>query len=88
MPSIGVTDRIAVIAPDGTPRRGAPLPRVVFGPTCDSLDRLPGDTPLPADLAEGDYVLFHGMGAYSAAIATCINGFGASARHLVLALSA
>lgn len=88
LPVIGATDRIAALSPEGQPRKGAPQPRLVFGPTCDSLDRLPGDTALPADLAEGDYLLVQGMGAYAAAIATRFNGFGATARHLVLDLGA
>ncbi len=73
---IGPTDRVEVVSEDGVPRRGAPRPRVAFGPTCDSLDRLPAPLSLPGDLAEGDYVLFHGMGAYSLAIATAFNGYG------------
>ena len=67
-----------VIAPDGTPRGGAPRPQVVYGPTCDSLDRLPDPLMLPADTAEGDFVLFSAMGAYSLALATRFNGFGPS----------
>lgn len=70
------TDRIAVHAADGTWRSGPAQPRAVLGPTCDSLDRLPGEVALPGDIAEGDYVLFHGMGAYSLAIATGFNGYG------------
>lgn len=69
-------DRIRVLAPDGRRRTGAPAPRVVFGPTCDSLDRLPEPLALPGDIAEGDYVLFDGMGAYSQSIATRFNGYG------------
>ena len=88
LPVMGGTDRIATLSAEGRPRTGAPQPRLVFGPTCDSLDRLPGDTTLPADLAEGDYLLVQGMGAYAAAIATRFNGFGATARHLVLDLGA
>ncbi|SDO44447.1 ornithine decarboxylase [Lutimaribacter pacificus] len=71
-------DRVQVIAPDGTPRGGAPRPQVVYGPTCDSLDRLPDPLMLPADTAEGDFVLFSAMGAYSLALATRFNGFGPS----------
>lgn len=71
-------DRVRVVAPDGAPRRGDPAPRIVFGPTCDSLDRLPDPVGLPRDLAEGDYVLFDGMGAYSLALATRFNGYGPS----------
>ena len=67
---------ITVLAPDGTPRRGATMARTVFGPTCDSLDQLPGTLDLPADLGEGDYVLFHGMGAYGGVTATRFNGYG------------
>jgi len=58
----------------------------VFGPTCDSVDRLPGDVALPGDIAEGDHVLFQGMGAYSAATNTRFNGFGALTIATVLAL--
>jgi ornithine decarboxylase len=76
MPVMGVTDRIVVLDPSGR-RRGAPgRPRTVFGPTCDSLDRLPGEVVLPADTDEGDYVLFHGLGAYSTATLTRFNGYG------------
>lgn len=69
-------DRVQVYAPDGTPRQSAGIKRVAFGPTCDSLDRLPEQIAFPADTTEGDYVLFSGMGAYSLAIATRFNGYG------------
>jgi len=86
MLSLPMTDRLEVLSPEGLPRTGAPVPRTVFGPTCDSLDRLPGHPALPADLAEGDAVLVRGMGAYSGVTATRFNGFGALAmvtvRHL------
>ena len=71
-------DRVQVFAPDGTPRRGASCPQVLYGPTCDSIDRLPDPLSLPADMAEGDFVLFSGMGAYSLALATRFNGYGPS----------
>lgn len=73
---IGPTDRVRVVAPDGTPRAGAGLERVVYGPTCDSLDRLPARLALPEAMAEGDYLLISGMGAYSLAIGTRFNGYG------------
>jgi ornithine decarboxylase len=73
---IGIIDRIAVISEDGKPRTGAILPRICFGPTCDSVDRLPGDVPFPDDIAEGDYVIMHGMGAYSTVTNSRFNGFG------------
>lgn len=75
-PTIGNVDRIEVVSPAG-PRVADPSERVVFGPTCDSLDRLPGTLALPADLAEGDWLLFHGLGAYSSATVTRFNGYGA-----------
>jgi ornithine decarboxylase len=86
LPMIGVIDRIEVIAPDGQPRSGAPMGRIVFGPTCDSVDRLPGEVALPEDMAEDDYVVFHGLGAYSMATNTRFNGFGDLGLVTVLAL--
>jgi ornithine decarboxylase len=74
---LGPSARITALAPDGQPRRGAGRPVTVFGPTCDSLDRLSETVLLPADLAEGDYLLFHACGAYSTALATRFNGYGA-----------
>jgi ornithine decarboxylase len=48
----------------------------IFGPTCDSLDCLPGTVDLPSDVAEGDYLLIGGLGAYGQAMATGFNGYG------------
>ncbi|MBV0911364.1 type III PLP-dependent enzyme [Anianabacter salinae] len=73
---IGPSDRIRALAPDGTERTGDTALRPVFGPTCDSLDRLPGLVALPETLGEGDYVIFDGIGAYGTAIATRFNGYG------------
>src|SRR3990167_8647408 len=61
-------------------------PRICFGPTCDSVDRLPGDGPFPADIAEGDFVIFHGMGAYSTVTNSRFNGFGELGMVTVLSL--
>lgn len=77
--------RVRVIAPDGRARRGPTRPRVVFGPTCDSLDRLPEPLDLPGDLAEGDYVLFDGMGAYAGSLSTGFNGYGPEGPVMVAA---
>lgn len=57
---------------------GELCPWRVFGPTCDSLDQLPGTLCLPKDLAEDDYVLFQGLGAYSLVTGTGFNGYGRS----------
>jgi len=76
---IAAHDRVRVLTADGAPRAGASRLRVVFGPTCDSIDRLPAPLALPADLGEEDYVIFAGMGAYGSAIATRFNGYGPQA---------
>ena len=86
LPLIGVIDRVQVMSPEGELRTGAPLPRIVFGPTCDSVDRLPGEVSLPSDIAEGDYVIVQGMGAYSTVTNTRFNGFGELAMATVLSL--
>jgi len=83
----GLNLRVRFISADGTPRTGLPQARPVFGPTCDSLDRLPDGLALPDDLAEGDYVLFDGMGAYSLSLSTGFNGYGIHDIETVLRLS-
>jgi len=86
LPLIGVIDRIEVLSPEGEKRTGAPQGRIVFGPTCDSVDRLPGEVPLPSDIAEGDYVIVQGMGAYSVVTNSRFNGFGELGLATVLSL--
>jgi ornithine decarboxylase len=76
-PTIGMPGRILAMAPDGTVRTGAPIARPVFGPTCDSVDRLPEGWALPDDIEEGDVLLLASMGAYSTVTNTRFNGFGA-----------
>jgi ornithine decarboxylase len=51
----------------------------VFGPTCDPVDRLKGEIPLPAGIRCGDYLEFGLLGAYSSATSTAFNGFDSSA---------
>ncbi|GKY87172.1 type III PLP-dependent enzyme [Sinisalibacter aestuarii] len=75
-PLMGAVERLRVVAPDGGLRGGAPVARVLYGPTCDSVDRLPDPVALPGKIAEGDYILFDGMGAYSTVTATRFNGYG------------
>ena len=86
LPMIGMIDRIEVMDIDGHKRKGEIQPRIVFGPTCDSVDRLPGEVALPADLTEGDYVIVQGMGAYSTVTNTRFNGFGELMLATVLSL--
>lgn len=47
-----------------------------YGPTCDSLDHMPGPFWLPEDVSEGDYVEIGMLGAYGVAMTTNFNGFG------------
>jgi ornithine decarboxylase len=51
-------------------------PFQLYGPTCDSLDHMPGPFWLPEDIAEGDHVEIGMLGAYGVAMATGFNGFG------------
>jgi len=48
---------------------------VLFGPTCDSADRMPGPWRLPEDVAEGDWIEIGQLGAYGTALRTAFNGF-------------
>ncbi len=47
-----------------------------YGPTCDSIDVMPGPFWLPEDIAEGDYIEVGMLGAYGTAMGTRFNGFG------------
>ena len=55
----------------------------LFGPTCDSMDAIPGPFELPADIAEGDIIEIGMLGAYGTALATDFNGFGTVERVTV-----
>jgi ornithine decarboxylase len=46
-----------------------------YGPTCDSADVMHGPFPLPADIAEGDWIEIGQLGAYGACLRTAFNGF-------------
>jgi ornithine decarboxylase len=47
----------------------------LFGPTCDSADRMDGPFLLPGDVREGDRIEVGQLGAYGAALRTAFNGF-------------
>jgi ornithine decarboxylase len=47
-----------------------------YGPTCDSIDHMPGPFWLPEDPQEGDYIEIGMMGAYGVAMSSRFNGFG------------
>ncbi|WP_018632305.1 type III PLP-dependent enzyme [Neomegalonema perideroedes] len=82
-PILKILPRRRVISAEGVERSGAPQPFTVFGPTCDSLDRMPGAPLLPADVEEGDFVIFEGLGAYGSATTTRFNGYEAAGYALV-----
>ena len=84
---MGLPGRVCVVAGNGVHRSAKATPRVVFGPTCDSLDRLPDGLPLAQDAQVGDYVLIPGLGAYSSAMSTQFNGYGLSDIATVIELS-
>jgi len=58
-----------------TERSGPDVPWHVAGPTCDSVDVILRDEPLPSDLQEGDFIYLRNAGAYTTAYASEFNGF-------------
>jgi ornithine decarboxylase len=58
-----------------TERSGPEIPWHVAGPTCDSVDVVLRDEPLPSDLQEGDFIYIRNAGAYTTAYASEFNGF-------------
>jgi ornithine decarboxylase len=65
--------RSPLLPPVG-PEDGALFKTTLFGPTCDGLDTVARDVPLPR-LRNGDWVLFPRFGAYTIAGAVNFNGF-------------
>jgi ornithine decarboxylase len=58
-----------------TDRSGPDVPWTVGGPTCDSVDIVMREEPLPSDLQEGDFIYLRNAGAYTTAYASQFNGF-------------
>ena len=73
--------QLTVRAPDGEDDLA---PFSFWGPTCDSIDRMPGPFMLPASIREGDYIEIGNIGAYGRAIAGRFNGFGAYEQAILL----
>lgn len=71
-----VPARQTALTPQGQAVSGTLTPFTIFGPTCDSLDRVPDPWMLPEGIADGDYILITGSGAYSLALVTPFNGYG------------
>lgn len=63
---------------DGEMRQleGGLKPWRFYGPTCDSIDHMPGPFWLPEDVREGDFVEIGMLGAYGVAMNTRFNGYG------------
>lgn len=57
------------------PAPARPQPFRLFGPTCDSADRMDGPFLLAEDAREGDWIEIGQLGAYGAALRTAFNGF-------------
>ncbi|MGP1394767.1 MAG: type III PLP-dependent enzyme [Inquilinaceae bacterium] len=73
--TLGPCFPIRVIRPGG--QATAPVEGFgLFGPTCDSLDALPGPHLISGDVRTGDWLEIGHMGAYSTALCTGFNGFG------------
>ena len=62
-------------APEGAAPFSVLRDFVLFGPTCDSADRMPGPWALPEDVAEGDWIEIGQLGAYGTSLRTPFNGF-------------
>jgi ornithine decarboxylase len=78
--SLSEMSQVAIRLPARLIRLDAPVSDtlgefVLNGPTCDSLDVLPGTFALPDDVREGDWIEIDQIGAYSNALATRFNGF-------------
>lgn len=58
-----------------TERSGPDVAWHVAGPTCDSVDVIMREEPLPSDLQEGDFIYLRNAGAYTTAYASEFNGF-------------
>ena len=54
---------------------GEKRPFRAYGPTCDSADVLPRPVLLPDAIANGDYILFDAMGAYTVSSRSPFNGY-------------
>ena len=67
------------------PESAGPLaPFEMWGPTCDSIDRMRGPFMLPSGIREGDYIEIGNLGAYGRAISSRFNGFGAYEEVILL----
>lgn len=54
--------------------RPATFPTTLWGPTCDSIDKINDGLAMP-EMAVGDWLVFENMGAYTVAGSCKFNGF-------------
>ncbi|EKV26281.1 Ornithine decarboxylase [Caenispirillum salinarum AK4] len=66
---------ITVVRPAGEAASEGRSDFQLFGPTCDSVDSMPGPHRVPDDVRAGDWLEIGMMGAYSNALRTRFNGF-------------
>jgi ornithine decarboxylase len=62
-------------------KRTAPF--VFWGPSCDSIDYVPGPFHLPEDVREGDFIEVGQLGAYGRVSRSNFNGLGAYEQALL-----
>ena len=55
-----------------------------WGPTCDTIDFMPGPFELPPTVKEGDYIEIGNTGAYGRALANRFNGYGVYEEAILL----
>jgi ornithine decarboxylase len=72
---LGFRYPVRLIRADGTALTDQSVAFSLFGPTCDSADRMRGPFLLPADIAEGDWIEIGQLGSYGACLRTAFNGF-------------
>lgn len=72
---LGPVFPMRVLRPDGPPPTGEETVFKFYGPTCDSIDTMPGPFWLPSDVRTGDWIEIGMMGAYSNSLRTRFNGF-------------
>jgi ornithine decarboxylase len=71
----GFSFPVRLIRPEGPAPSDTLRGFELFGPTCDSADRMKGPFLLPEDVREGDWIEVGQLGAYGACLRTAFNGF-------------
>lgn len=60
------------------------IPFQLYGPTCDSLDKMEGPFYLPSNVEEGDYIEIGQVGSYSKSMTSEFNGFRNESRTFLV----